>query len=72
MSLERNLLLNDDVDLVQSRHCYQDNDCHSKMMGTIKTNNQSTLIHRVVDVAIEFTQPLPEIPNWKEFKITTL
>ena len=33
---------------------------------------QSTLIHRVVDVAIEFTQPLPEIPNWKEFKITTL
>ena len=39
---------------------------------TITGFTQSTLIHRVVDVAIEFTQPLPEIPNWKEFKITTL
>ena len=35
-------------------------------------HRQNILIHRVVDVAIEFTQPLPEIPNWKEFKITTL
>ena len=41
-------------------------------MSCDKGGSQSTLIHRVVDVAIEFTQPLPEIPNWKEFKITTL